>query len=256
MASAPDFHAYLNCIRIWALLNDKNALDFNDLELVHHLCGMIYVSEEAEAGSRPMLWIGIYIAVASLFCILLMAADLFHGFRNRKLWFPSKYFTLNAASITVITIAMKLPVDLSGLMPGPIDQLTKAGSMTFMCTMMANLMPSLASMDNRELFTNVAGLVPLGIVIIGVLCVHCWKSLKSNFFAMRVASNRETTHVTEQNDTNEDIGKYALQLQDEVELESIVFHAWGDVGRRIHRLDGMSVIKHFQDDLFFFACYN
>ncbi|XP_024995343.1 uncharacterized protein LOC112528553 [Cynara cardunculus var. scolymus] len=52
---------------------------------------------------------------------------------------------------------MKLPVDLSGQMPGNLDQLAKWGSMTFMCTMMSNLMPSLASMDNRELFANVTG---------------------------------------------------------------------------------------------------
>ncbi|KAI3728512.1 hypothetical protein L6452_17149 [Arctium lappa] len=132
MASASDFDAYFNCRRITDLLYDKNVLDDNDLDLLYGFCGMIYDSEEAEAGSKPMLWIGIYIAVASFFCILLMAADLFHGFRNRKLWFPSKYFTLNAASITVITIAMKLPVDLSSPMPGYIDELAKAGSMTFM----------------------------------------------------------------------------------------------------------------------------
>ncbi|KAJ9550032.1 hypothetical protein OSB04_022575 [Centaurea solstitialis] len=262
-----------------------------------------------------MLWIGIYIAVASLFCILLMVADLFHGFRSRELWFPSKYFTLNVASITVITITTKLTVDLSSRMPGLVDQMAKAGSMTFMCTMMANLMPSLASMDNRELFANVAGmvilivtmviniviqietgvidwtitlcyinigamlsllvlvissaltiptskrilelkyqavhkttsndlhldhtristveelaqhvivvsckiigLIPLGTVIIGVLCLYCWKSLKSTFFAMHVASNRETIHVHEQNDTKEDIENCTLQLQDDMEL--------------------------------------
>lgn len=98
--------------------------------------------EESNKHSKPMVWIGIYIAIASLLCILAMAADLLHGFRNRKFWFPCKYFSLNAASITVITVAMKLPVDLSGDMPGYIDQATKLGSLAFMCTMMANLMPS------------------------------------------------------------------------------------------------------------------
>ncbi|KAI3791675.1 hypothetical protein L2E82_05536 [Cichorium intybus] len=31
----------------------------------------------------------------------------------RKLWFPCKYFTLNAASLTVIAVAMKLSMDLN-----------------------------------------------------------------------------------------------------------------------------------------------
>ncbi|PWA40516.1 hypothetical protein CTI12_AA562080 [Artemisia annua] len=55
---------------------------------------------------QPMVWIGVYIAVASFVCILAMTADLFHGFRNKKFWFPNKYFVLNGASITVIAIAM------------------------------------------------------------------------------------------------------------------------------------------------------
>ncbi|KAJ9549514.1 hypothetical protein OSB04_022057 [Centaurea solstitialis] len=170
MPSASDHEAYFNCRKIWELLYDRKALDGNDLELLSGFCDTIYFYEVAEVKgrdySKPMLWIGIYIAVASFFCILLMAADLLHGFRNRKLWFPSKYFTLNTASITVITIAMKLPVDLSTPMPGYIDQFAKTGSMTFMCTMMANLMPSLASMGNRELFTNVAGMVILVVTMV------------------------------------------------------------------------------------------
>ncbi|KAJ0446743.1 hypothetical protein HanRHA438_Chr17g0802621 [Helianthus annuus] len=113
-----------------------------------------------------MLWIGIYIAVASLFCVLAMAADLFHGFRNKKLWFPSKYFTLNTASIMVITVAMKLPVDLNDPMPCWMDLFAKLVSMPFMTTMMANLMPALASMDNKELFENVIGLLILVITIV------------------------------------------------------------------------------------------
>ncbi|KAL6573561.1 hypothetical protein OROHE_002023 [Orobanche hederae] len=113
-----------------------------------------------------MVWIGIYIAIASAFCILAMVAALFHGFRNRKLWFPCRYFSLNAASITVIAVAMKLPVDLNTSMPGDVDQAAKIGSMAFMCIMMANLMPSLASRDNNTLLANVIGLAILVITMI------------------------------------------------------------------------------------------
>ncbi|KAJ0446742.1 hypothetical protein HanLR1_Chr17g0656231 [Helianthus annuus] len=132
------------------------SINWSDIDFQSKICDLVYQYEIKESKfGKPMLWIGIYIAVASLFCVLAMAADLFHGFRNKKLWFPSKYFTLNAASIMVITIAMKLPVDLNDPMPLWLDELAKLTSMPFMTTMMANLMPSLASMDGKELFENV-----------------------------------------------------------------------------------------------------
>ncbi|KAJ0691877.1 hypothetical protein HanPI659440_Chr15g0579791 [Helianthus annuus] len=122
--------------------------------------------------SEPMVWIGIYIAIASGLCTLAMAADLLHGFRNKKFWFPCKYFSLNAASIMVITVAMKLPVDLSSPMPGYADQAAKVGSLAFMCTLMANLMPSLASMDDKTLLANMIGLCILVITMIVNICIQ------------------------------------------------------------------------------------
>ncbi|MFS7944211.1 hypothetical protein Hanom_Chr06g00509381 [Helianthus anomalus] len=113
-----------------------------------------------------MVLIGIYISMASLFCIFAMALDLLNGFRIRKFWFPTKYFSLNAASITVIAVAMKLPVDLTSPMPDRIDQVGKLGSLAFMCTMMSNLMPSLASMDNKSLLANITTLFILVITVI------------------------------------------------------------------------------------------
>ncbi|KAF5763041.1 hypothetical protein HanRHA438_Chr15g0688121 [Helianthus annuus] len=127
---------------------------------------------ESDRFSEPMVWIGIYIAVASGVCILAMAADLVHGFRNRKLWFPCKYFSLNAASITVITIAMKLPLDLTSPMPSYADQAAKVGSLAFMCVLMANLMPSLASMDNKTLLANIIALCILVITMVVNICIQ------------------------------------------------------------------------------------
>ncbi|PWA79475.1 hypothetical protein CTI12_AA206060 [Artemisia annua] len=124
------------------------------------------VQENTNRYCEPMLWIGIYIAIASLVCILAMVADLLHGLRNKKLWFPCKFFTLNAASITVITVAMKLPMDLTDEMPRDMEQAAKLGSLAFMCTIMVNLMPSLASMDNKTLLANVIGLSILVITVI------------------------------------------------------------------------------------------
>ncbi|KAI3711662.1 hypothetical protein L1987_70201 [Smallanthus sonchifolius] len=117
-----------------------------------------------------MIVIGLYIALASLCCIIAMAFDLLHGIRSRKLWFPCKYFSINAASLVVIAIVMKLPVDLSGSMPGVVDQVAKLGSMAFMCTMMANLLPCLATMDNKTLLANV---VALGVQVITLVVNVC-----------------------------------------------------------------------------------
>ncbi|KAF5763050.1 hypothetical protein HanRHA438_Chr15g0688191 [Helianthus annuus] len=126
------------------------------------------MEEKKKSGrfSEPMVWIGIYIAIASGLCILAMTADLLHGIRNKKFWFPCKYSSLNAASIMVITVAMKLPVDLSSAMPAYVDQAAKVASLAFMCTLMANLMPSLASMDEKTLFANMIGLCILVITMI------------------------------------------------------------------------------------------
>ncbi|XP_042751563.1 uncharacterized protein LOC111886902 isoform X2 [Lactuca sativa] len=132
----------------------------------------LYKFDHQNRYSKPMPWIGIYIALASLFCILAMVADLLHGFRNRKLWFPCKYFSLNAASLTVIAVAVKLPMDLTNLMPGYVDQAAKLGSLGFMCTMMANILPSLATMDSKELVTNIIALGVLVITLVVNVCIQ------------------------------------------------------------------------------------
>ncbi|KAD3337623.1 hypothetical protein E3N88_33143 [Mikania micrantha] len=86
-----------------------------------------------------MPWVGLYCAVASSICTLAMTADVANGFWQWKLRFPNKIFTLNATTITLNAIAMKLPVDLT-----------------------SNFLPSLGLMDDKELLTNI---VALGILI-------------------------------------------------------------------------------------------
>ncbi|XP_059657519.1 uncharacterized protein LOC132304040 [Cornus florida] len=99
--------------------------------------------------ASPMPWIGIYVAAASLVCSLTMAANVFHGFSHRKLWFPCRFFTLNAAYLTLLGVAMKLPVDLSAGMPTPVDQLAKLTSTTFMCTVIGEEELPLQIMKNN-----------------------------------------------------------------------------------------------------------
>ncbi|KAI4303246.1 hypothetical protein MLD38_038899 [Melastoma candidum] len=120
--------------------------------------------------SRPVPWIGLYIAAATLLCAAAMAADALDGFRHKKFWFPSRYFSINAASLTVIAVAVKLSVDLNTPMPRRQDQLSKLASSAFICTVLGNSMPSLGAMENKELWSNV---VALGILVITCLVNVC-----------------------------------------------------------------------------------
>ena len=116
-------------------------------EFVSSLRILVYQSYWQNKFNEPMLWIGIYIALAYLFCLLAMVADLLHGWWNIKLWFPCKYFTSNAASLTMIVVAIKLPMDLTNQ-----SHDAKLGSLAFMCTMMTNLLPSLADEQQGTCF--------------------------------------------------------------------------------------------------------
>ncbi|KAI3790535.1 hypothetical protein L2E82_03645 [Cichorium intybus] len=133
---------------------------------------LVHQSDKEDRFSEPMPWIGNYIAFASLLCILAMVADLLHGFRTKKLWFPCKYFTFNAAFFTVVDVAMKLPMGLSTSMPGYVDQAAKLGSMGFMCVMMSNVLPALATMDNKDLIANIIALGIQVITLVGNVCIQ------------------------------------------------------------------------------------
>ncbi|KAM0018074.1 hypothetical protein Hdeb2414_s0027g00695121 [Helianthus debilis subsp. tardiflorus] len=132
----------------------------------------LYRSDLENKYSTPMVWIGMCIVFASLVCILAMVADLLHGIRSRKLWFPCKYFRMNAAFLSIMFVAMKLPVDLSGVIPGDMDEAGKLGSMAFMCTMMANILPSLATMGSNELLSNITALCVLVFTLVLNVCIQ------------------------------------------------------------------------------------
>ncbi|XP_059460530.1 uncharacterized protein LOC132189762 [Corylus avellana] len=144
--------------------------------------------------SQPMPWIGIYVAAASLACLIGMAADAIHGIRNRKFWFPCKFSSLNATSLTLLAVAIKLSVDLNTSMPGRHDQLAKLSSTVFMCTVMGNSMPSLATMENKDMFMNIIALGILVITVIVNICIQLstgviyifWEEHASILFIMLV----------------------------------------------------------------------
>lgn len=119
-----------------------------------------------------MPWIGLYVAVASLICSLAMAADAVHGFRSKKHWFPSKFFSLNATSLTLLAVAMKLPVDLTTRMFAATDRLAKVCSLAFMSTAMGNFMTSLGSMDDKDILMNTTALAILVVTVCANFCVQ------------------------------------------------------------------------------------
>ncbi|KAK6148372.1 hypothetical protein DH2020_019284 [Rehmannia glutinosa] len=114
-----------------------------------------------------MPWIGLYITAASAVCTLAMAADAVNVLRHKRLWFPCKYFSLNALFLTLLAVAMKLPQDVNTNPVRNSDTLPpKISSLIFMSTAMANFMSSLGSMNNKELLANI---VALGILVITIV---------------------------------------------------------------------------------------
>ncbi|KAF7137301.1 hypothetical protein RHSIM_Rhsim07G0176400 [Rhododendron simsii] len=114
----------------------------------------------------PMPWMGLYVAAASLVCSLAMAADVIHGIRWRKIWFPCKFFTMNATSLTILAVAMKLPMDLTTPMLTNLDSGAKITSEVFMIIVMGNLLISFASTNNVQSFMNI---VALGILVVTIV---------------------------------------------------------------------------------------
>ncbi|KAL0368314.1 UNVERIFIED_CONTAM: hypothetical protein Scaly_1050300 [Sesamum calycinum] len=115
--------------------------------------------------NAPMPWIGAYVAAASVVCALAMAADVVYGFRCKKLWFPCKFFSLNATSLTLLAVALKLPVDLTTNMWAVTDRLAKVSSLAFMSTATANFVTSLGSMGDQDIIMNVTALSILVITV-------------------------------------------------------------------------------------------
>ncbi|KAL3647290.1 hypothetical protein CASFOL_008258 [Castilleja foliolosa] len=122
--------------------------------------------------NEPMPWIGMYVAAASAACAIAMSLDVLHGFRYRKFWFPCKFFALNATTLTLIGVAVKLSVDLNTSMPRPHHQLAKLSNTAFICTAIGNSMPSLGTMEIKELMMNVVALGILAVTVIINICIQ------------------------------------------------------------------------------------
>ncbi|KAJ7944751.1 putative Plant/MNJ7-17 protein [Quillaja saponaria] len=120
--------------------------------------------------SEPIPWVGIYVAAASMACLLGMVTDAINGIRHRRFWFPCKFFSLNATTLTLIAVSVKLSVDLNTPMPRRQDQLAKLSSSVLMCTIIGNSLPSLATMENKEILMT---LMAVGIIVLTVIVNIC-----------------------------------------------------------------------------------
>ncbi|GJT98244.1 hypothetical protein Tco_1093762 [Tanacetum coccineum] len=117
---------------------------------------MVAARQTESRFDEPMPWIGIYVAGAALACGIAMTMDALHGFRYKKFWFLDKFFTLWT------------PLEGHSC----LTQLAKVSSSTFICAVMGNLLPSLGTMKNNELFVNVVALAILVITAVVNICIQ------------------------------------------------------------------------------------
>ncbi|KAL8041978.1 hypothetical protein ABFX02_09G020000 [Erythranthe guttata] len=136
------------------------------------LCKHEELSLTQEKLEEPMPWIGLYVAAASAVCAVAMAADAFRGFRSRRFWLPCNYFSLNAFTLILLAVAMKLLVDLTSMAIGFRDRTARISSLVFMSTAMANFTTSLGSMTNNEIVLNLAALAILVVTVFANVCIH------------------------------------------------------------------------------------
>ncbi|KAK9081298.1 hypothetical protein Syun_030661 [Stephania yunnanensis] len=122
--------------------------------------------------SSPVPLIGLYITGATLVCLLFILVDAFAGFRNRKSWLPCRLFSVNSVTLTLLSIAVKLPLDLTSSMPRVQDQLSKLTGTTLICICMGVFMPSLGTYRESECFNNMAALSIFVVTIVVNVCIQ------------------------------------------------------------------------------------
>ncbi|KAK9082766.1 hypothetical protein Scep_029237 [Stephania cephalantha] len=129
-----------------------------------------YCEDSDGRSSAPVPIIGLYIAGASLVCLLLMLWDIYVAFRRKHFYIPCRRFKLNSVTLTLLAIVAKLPIDLTTNMPSAADQLSKLTGTTMICICIGFMAPSLVSSKESESKANVAS---LGIFIVTVVVNIC-----------------------------------------------------------------------------------
>ncbi|KAK9092537.1 hypothetical protein Syun_027448 [Stephania yunnanensis] len=124
------------------LLDDPNdpvgcAFSNERREMAKHLC------TNSHGYSSPVPIVGLYIASASLVCLLLKLWDISFAIWCRNHHIPCRRFSLNSVTLTLLAIVAKLPVDLTTDMPRARDQLSKLAGTTMTCICIGFMAPLL-----------------------------------------------------------------------------------------------------------------
>ncbi|KAK9138867.1 hypothetical protein Sjap_009461 [Stephania japonica] len=137
---------------------------------------------ENDRYTSPVPYVGLYIAGATLVCLLFMLYDMISGFRRRTRYLPCKLFSINSVTLTLLATASKLPVDLTTYMPGGRDQLSKLSSTTMVCVCIGFLIPSFGINQEAESITNLIALSLLVITIVVNVCIQMYTGVIFSFF--------------------------------------------------------------------------
>lgn len=143
-------------------------------------------TDENNRFSAPVPWIGIYIAGASLICLGAIGADTLDGLRHRRFWFPCRFFPINSTTLTLLSVATKLPLDFSSPMPAVQDQLTKLTGTVFVCIFMSFSMPSFGLMQDAEILSNLVALFIFVLTIVGNICTQLVTGVIYTFMAEHI----------------------------------------------------------------------
>ncbi|KAK9159768.1 hypothetical protein Syun_006109 [Stephania yunnanensis] len=137
--------------------------------MVKSLC-----SSESDRYSSPVPYVGLYIASATLVCLLLMLCDMISSFRRRTWYLPCKLFSINSVTLFLLATASKLPVDLTTYMPSHVDQLSKLSSTAMLCVSISFLAPSFGINREAESITNLITLSLMVITIVVNVCIQMY----------------------------------------------------------------------------------
>ncbi|KAK9146477.1 hypothetical protein Sjap_006380 [Stephania japonica] len=126
----------------------------------------------SSSSSSPVPIIGLYIAGASLVCLLLMLWDVFFAVRRKACYIPCQVFSLNSVTLTLLSIVSKLPVDLTTDMPSARDQLSKLTGTAMTCICIGFMAPSLANNKESENIPNIAALSIFIVTLVVNICIQ------------------------------------------------------------------------------------
>ncbi|KAK9141000.1 hypothetical protein Scep_010681 [Stephania cephalantha] len=130
------------------------------------------------SSSSPVPIIGLYVTGATLICLLFIVIDIFVGFRSRKKWLPCHLFKFNSATLAILAVPTKLPVDLTSSMPSALDQLSKLTGTAFICICMAFLVPSPGLASFSESISNMISLTIFVITVLINVCIQMRTGVK------------------------------------------------------------------------------